>query len=256
VKNLKKQNITVCNVLEKNKCFMILNIDSLTKSFKQRLVLNIPQLTINENELVGILGNNGAGKTTLFRLILDLLKVDTGTVHNGNQAVNNSELWKKYTSAFIDEHFLIDFLTSEEYFYFLGDIYGLSQQDIDAILVDFAPLMADEILHQKKYIEKFSKGNKQKIGIIGAMLVRPKLLILDEPFNFLDPSSQIIMKRLLQEYNRKYGTTILLSSHNLQHVMDICTRIVVLESGHIVRDEKSLNDDTKQAIKNYFECKI
>jgi ABC-2 type transport system ATP-binding protein len=234
---------------------MILNINNLVKKFKQVEVLNIPQLSVVEREIVGILGNNGAGKTTLFRLCLDLLKADTGMVFIDNQDVSHSELWKKSTSAFIDEHFLIDFLTPEEYFYFIGDLYGVNKKEVDAAIADFIPLMGNEILNNKKYIDKFSKGNKQKIGIIGAMLIRPKLLILDEPFNFLDPSSQIIMKRLLQEYNRKYGTTVLLSSHNLQHVMDICSRIIVLESGCIVRDEANPDNETKQAIENYFEHK-
>jgi ABC-2 type transport system ATP-binding protein len=235
---------------------MTVDIKNLIKRFDQKEVLNISQLTVNEGELLGVLGNNGAGKTTLFRLCLDLLKAEAGNVYNNNQDVSNSELWKKYTSAFIDERFLIDFLTSEEYFYFLGDIYGIPRKGVDATLVDFVPFMNNEILNQKKYIDKFSKGNKQKIGIIGAMLIRPKLLILDEPFNFLDPTSQIIMKRLLQEYNRKYNTTILLSSHNLQYVMDICTRIIVLESGQIIRDEVNIDDTAKLALESYFENKI
>jgi ABC-2 type transport system ATP-binding protein len=231
---------------------MILNIDGLTKSFKQVEVLNIPQLSVPEREIVGVLGNNGAGKTTLFRLCLDLLKADTGSVYIDNKDVSNSDTWKKDTSAFIDENFLIDFLTPEEYFYFAGDLYGFNKNDMDTALEDFIPFMGDEILGKKKHIDKFSKGNKQKIGIIGAMLIRPKLLILDEPFNFLDPSSQIIMKKLLQRYNQQYNTTVFLSSHNLQYVMDICNRILVLESGHIVRDAVDPDDTTKLEIENYF----
>jgi ABC-2 type transport system ATP-binding protein len=233
----------------------MLKITNLSKIFEQVEVLNIPQLNVESGELVGIVGNNGAGKTTLFRLCLDLLKAEKGNVSIENKEVNRSETWKNFTGSFIDERFLIDFLTPEEYFYFIGDLYKMSKQDVDSLLVDFAPFMSNEILKKKKYIDKFSKGNKQKIGIIGAMLMRPKLLILDEPFNFLDPSSQIIMKRLLQKYNQKYGTTVLLSSHNLQHVMDICTRIIVLESGRIVRDERNPDNETKQAIENYFEQK-
>ncbi|GHT40906.1 ATP-binding protein [Bacteroidia bacterium] len=235
---------------------MILDIIDLVKRFKEVEVLNIPKLSITQGELVGVLGNNGAGKTTLFRLCLDLLKANIGKVCIDNQNVSKAELWKKYTSAFIDERFLIDFLTPEEYFYFLGDIYGISQQEVDSILVDFTAFMGNEILNKKKYIDKFSKGNKQKIGIIGAMLIRPKLLILDEPFNFLDPSSQISMKRLLQEYNQKYGTTVLLSSHNIQYVMDICSRIIVLESGQIVREDVNIDDTAKLELENYFENKI
>jgi ABC-2 type transport system ATP-binding protein len=232
---------------------MILDIINLIKKFNGVEVLNVPQLSVKEGELVGLLGNNGAGKTTLFRLCLDLLKAETGSVSINNQNVSHSELWKTDTSAFIDERFLIDFLTAEEYFYFIGDLYGLNKQDVDTVLKDFIPFMGKEILNQKKYIDKFSKGNKQKIGVIGAMLVRPKLLVLDEPFNFLDPSSQIIMKKLLQEYNQKYNTTVLLSSHNIQHVMDICNRIVILESGHIIRNEVNPDNSAKFEIENYFE---
>jgi ABC-2 type transport system ATP-binding protein len=234
---------------------MIINIIDLVKRFNEVEVLNIPQLSIEKGELVGLLGNNGAGKTTLFRLCLDLLNADNGYVLIDDKTISHSDSWKKYTSAFLDEHFLIDFLTPEEYFYYIGEIYSIPKKEVDAVLVDFVPFMADEIIHQKKRIDKFSKGNKQKIGIIGAMLIRPKLLILDEPFNFLDPSSQIIMKRLLQEYNQKYGTTILLSSHNLQHVVDICSRIIVLESGHIVQDEINPDDTAKLSIENYFEIR-
>jgi ABC-2 type transport system ATP-binding protein len=232
---------------------MILNIECLKKSFEQVEVLNIPRLTINNGELVGILGNNGAGKTTLFRLCLDLLKADAGSVAIENEKVNNSTNWKTITSAYIDEHFLIDFLTPKEYFYFTSDLYGIGKEQIDIALSNFVSFAGDEIFNQKKYIDKFSKGNKQKIGIIGAMLIRPQLLILDEPFNFLDPSSQIRMKNLLQEYNQKYGTTILLSSHNIQHVTDICNRIIVLESGRIIMDEMHPDETFHRELQGYFQ---
>jgi len=236
---------------------MILNINGLSKTFdKKKEVLNIPQLSISEGERVGIIGNNGAGKTTLFRLCLDLLKADSGTIFIDNESVNMTDSWKILTSAFIDERFLIDFLTPEEYFYFTGDLYGIGKEQIYSELSDFIPFTSDEILNKKEHIDKFSKGNKQKIGIISAMLIRPKLLILDEPFNFLDPSSQIIMKRLLLDYNQKYGTTILLSSHNLQHVTDICTRVILLESGHIIRDYATIDDTNRDEIQQYFENKV
>ena len=234
---------------------MILNINDLVKRFDLKEVLNIPQLSINEGELVGIVGNNGAGKTTLFRLCLDLIEANSGAILIENEAVNKTDLWKTFTSAYIDERFLIDFLTPEEYFYFTGDLYGIEKEQIKTALNDFIHFTSDEILNKKKHIDKFSKGNKQKIGIISAMLTRPKLLILDEPFNFLDPSSQITMKRLLLDYNQKYGTMIFLSSHNLQHVTDICSRIILLESGHIIRDYDTVNDENRNEIKQYFENK-
>ncbi|MDR3226302.1 MAG: ABC transporter ATP-binding protein [Prevotellaceae bacterium] len=231
----------------------MLKINNLSKSFDNIEVLNIPQLNVKSGELVGIVGNNGAGKTTLFRLCLDLLKAEKGSVSIENQDVSQSETWKNITGSFIDERFLIDFLTPQEYFSFIGNIYNLTEMETNDHLADFEKFMSDEILGQKKkYIEKFSKGNKQKIGIVGAMLMRPKLLILDEPFNFLDPSSQIEMKNLLQKYNREFGVTILLSSHNIQYVADICSRIIILERGCIFRDVDSITESTKQELENYF----
>lgn len=233
---------------------MMVEVKDLSKSFGKTEVLNIPQLSIEKGELVGIVGNNGAGKTTLFRLCLDLLKAEKGAVYIEERYVGKSETWKKFTGSFIDERFLVDFLTPEEYFYFIGDTYGLTRTEINSRLADFEKFMSGEILEQKKkYIEKFSKGNKQKIGIVGAMFMRPKLLILDEPFNFLDPSSQIEMKNLLQKYNTEFGTTVLLSSHNIQYVADICNRIIVLEKGHVVRDEKDTTPAIKEELEKYFQ---
>jgi ABC-2 type transport system ATP-binding protein len=230
----------------------MIEIKELSKNFDKHEVLNIPQLSIKSGELVGVVGNNGAGKTTTFRLCLDLLKAEKGNIYIENQDVSQTETWKKFTGSFIDERFLIDFLTPEEYFYFIGEIYGKSKAEINSVLFEFQQFMSDEILGKKKYIEKFSKGNKQKIGIIAAMLMHPRLLILDEPFNFLDPSSQIEMKRLLQKFNADFGTTILLSSHNIQYVADICNRIVILGHGKIVRDEHDTTPAIKEELEKYF----
>jgi ABC-2 type transport system ATP-binding protein len=231
----------------------MLRIEDLSKSFDNVEVLNIPRLEIGKGELVGIVGNNGAGKTTFFRLCLDLLKAEAGNILMENKDICQSEEWKKQTGAFIDERFLMDFLTPEEYFYFIGGLYGFSKAAIAINLADFNKFMADVILgNKKKYIEKFSKGNKQKIGIIGAMIIHPKFLILDEPFNFLDPSSQIEMKRILQKFSTEYDATVLLSSHNIQYVADICSRIILLERGKIIRDEKNVTAETKIELENYF----
>lgn len=231
---------------------MLLEINYISKSFDKIVALHIPHLLMGEKELVGIVGNNGAGKTTLFRLCLDLLLADKGSISIRQQNVKESEEWKKITSAFIDERFLIDFLTPKEYFYFIGDLYNIGKAGIDDRLVDFKSFMGDELLSSKKYIYKLSKGNKQKVGIIGAMITHPELLILDEPFNFLDPSSQIMMKELLQKYNKEYSTTVLLSSHNIQYVSDVCTRIILLEKGTIIRDEQNATPAIKKELEDYF----
>ena len=230
----------------------MITISNLTKSFGTKVAVNIADYAIPQGTLLGLVGNNGAGKTTLFRLILDLLKADEGEVHIGNIEVSKSEEWKQTTGAFIDDSFLIDYLTPEEYFYFLGRVFGLKKEEVDERLAPFARFMNGEVLNQKKLIRDFSRGNKQKIGIIGAMLHRPSLLILDEPFNFLDPSSQSVIKHVLAEYNKETGATILISSHNLNHTTDVCPRIVLLENGIIIRDIDNRDRQAETELESYF----
>lgn len=230
----------------------MITIHNLQKNFGQKRAVDIERYTINQGDMLGLVGNNGAGKTTLFRLMLDLLKVDAGSITINNIQVNQSEEWKNFTGAFIDEGFLIDYLTPEEYFYFIGKMYGLKKEEIDERLVPFERFMSGEVVGQKKYIRNFSAGNKQKIGIISAMLHHPQLLILDEPFNFLDPSSQSIIKHILKKYNEEQHATVIISSHNLNHTVDICQRIALLEHGTIIRDITNTDSSAEKELEDYF----
>lgn len=245
---------------------MKIQIENLKKSFGEKVAVDIEQYEIRDGEMLGLVGNNGAGKSTLFRLMLDLVKADGGRVlmhpseeeqsqgiAQGSVDVAHTEDWKDWTGAFVDESFLIDYLTPDEYFQFIGRISGRKQEEVDTFLQDFEQFMAGEVAGQKKLIRNLSAGNKQKVGIVGAMLLQPKVLILDEPFNFLDPSSQSAIKRLLQEYNRKTGATILVSSHNLQHTVDICPRIALLEHGVIIRDIDNTDGQAAKELESYFE---
>ena len=231
----------------------MITIENLKKSFGETLACNIESFTINNGDILGLVGNNGAGKTTLFRMLLDLLKPDEGQV--GLDGINpaQSEEWKASTGAYIDEGFLIDFLTPEEYFAFIGKITNMTQEQVNERLKDFERLANGEIFGQKKLIRNLSAGNKQKVGIISALFNRPKLVILDEPFNFLDPSSQNVLKHVLTEYNKETGATILVSSHNLAHTIDISTRIALLEKGQIIRDMQNEQGSARSELENYFE---
>ena len=195
-------------------------IDKLKKNFGEKIAVDIEHYEINQGDMLGLVGNNGAGKTTLFRIMLDLLKADNGKVIINDIDVSQSEDWKSITGAFIDDGFLIDYLTPEEYFYFIGKMYGLKKEEVDERLIPFERFMSGEVIGHKKLIRNYSAGNKQKIGIISAMLHYPQLLILDEPFNFLDPSSQSIIKHLLKKYNEEHQATVIISSHNLNHTVD------------------------------------
>ena len=231
----------------------MIKIESLKKAFGETVASDIPSFEINDGDILGLVGNNGAGKTTLFRMLLDLLKPDEGSVALDGINPAESEAWKDKTGAYIDDSFLIDFLTPEEYFAFLGKISNISQEEVEARLKPYERFASGEVFGQKKLIRNLSAGNRQKVGIIAALFNRPQLVILDEPFNFLDPSSQNILKHILMEYNRETGATILISSHNLQHTIDISTRIALLEKGQIIRDLPNSDSSAKAELENYFE---
>lgn len=231
----------------------MIHVDNLVKSFDENIAVNISSLSIDKGKILGVVGNNGAGKTTFFRLLLDLICPDSGSVTFNDRNVAESEEWKSYTGSFIDNSFLIECLRAEEYFAFIGKVYQLSESDVKERLAIYEDFMNGEILNQKKYIKDFSAGNKQKIGIIGAMFIHPQILILDEPFNFLDPSSQIEMKRLFHQMNKEFNTTILISSHNLNHITDVSTRILLMEKGLILKDIDNSNKEALSELEIYFK---
>ena len=224
---------------------------NLSKSYNGATVLNVEHLEIPKGESFGLVGNNGAGKTTYFSLLLDLIRPTTGHIENNAIIVNESEDWKPITSSFIDESFLIGYLTAEEYFYFIGDLRGQNKATVDAFLADFEDFFNGEILGQKKYLRDLSKGNQKKAGIIAALIGNPQVIILDEPFANLDPTTQIRLKRLMKELTENREVTLLVSSHDLLHVTEVCERIVVLEKGEVVKD-LAKSPETLKELEEHF----
>ncbi|MBP6634297.1 MAG: ABC transporter ATP-binding protein [Paludibacter sp.] len=229
----------------------MIQVIDLQKVYNGVTVLNIPELRIAQGESFGLVGNNGAGKTTFFRLILDLIEASKGGVMVDGEKVMRNDNWKLKVGSFLDEGFLIDFLTPEEYFAFVGKLYNKTEGDISFFLETMKDFFSTEILGTKKLIRDFSKGNQKKIGIAAALLGDPKVLILDEPFTALDPSSQIRLKRFLTDLQQKQQITMLISSHDLNHVTEVCKRIVILEKGKVVKDIKT-SDDTLKELEAYF----
>ena len=229
----------------------MITFNNLKKSYSRNVVLEINSLDIPKGQAFGLVGNNGAGKTTLFSLLLDLIKPTKGKVINNNIDVKESEDWKSFTSAFLDESFLISYLLPEEYFYFIGDLRGVSKREVDSFLNQFEDLFNGEILGGKKYIRDLSKGNQKKVGIIAALIGSPKIIILDEPFANLDPTTQIRLKKIIKKLAEEKETTVLVSSHDLQDVTEVSERIVLLEKGKIVRDIKT-DSKTLIELEEYF----
>ena len=231
----------------------MITVNSLTKSYGEITVLNIDQLEIPKGQCFGLVGNNGAGKTTFFSLLLDLIKTSTGEIISNDIAVAQSEEWKSFTSAFIDDSFLIGYLTPEEYFYFVGELRGIYKAAVDLFLEMYVDFFNDEILNQKKYLRDFSKGNQKKVGLIATFIGNPKVVILDEPFANLDPTTQIRLKQLIKAETEKRELTLLISSHDLNHLTDVCNRIVLLERGAVIMD-KETTAKTLQELEDYFSA--
>jgi ABC-2 type transport system ATP-binding protein len=229
----------------------MITVNQLQKEYNGITVLNIPNLTIPNRQSFGLVGNNGAGKTTFFRLILDLIEASFGNVLLDGQPVVRNDDWKSQVGSFLDEGFLIDFLTAEEYFNFVAKLHNVSKDDLSLFLHSMEEFFNGEVLGTNKLIRDFSKGNQKKIGIVAALIGNPSYLILDEPFTALDPSSQIRLKRFLNDLQTKLNITMLISSHDLNHITEVCNRIVILEKGKVVKDLQT-NEDTLEELNSYF----
>jgi ABC-2 type transport system ATP-binding protein len=224
----------------------MIQVTQLSKTYNGTTVLNIPNLEIPKGQSFGLVGNNGAGKTTFFSLLLDLIQPTTGTLTNNEIQVNTSEDWKPFTAAFLDESFLIGYLTAEEYFYFIGDIRGQNKADVNALLEKHEEFFNDEILRNKKYLRDLSKGNQKKVGIIATLIGNPKVVILDEPFANLDPTTVSRLKKIIKELAENPDITVLVSSHDLHHTVEVCDRIVALNKGEIVKDIVTSTETLKE----------
>lgn len=229
----------------------MIEVKNLKKIYNGVTVVNIPELVIRKGETIGLVGNNGAGKTTLFRLMLDLIRPDAGEVLSQETNVAETEDWKNYTASYLDEGFLIDYLTPEEYFHFIGGLHNINRAQVDAELQSFTEFFNGEILNRGKYIRDLSKGNQSKVGLAASLLQNPDVLMLDEPFANIDPSTQIRLKNIVRDISSDKHITTIISSHDLNHVTDVCERILLMEKGKIIQD-MATNSNTLQELEQYF----
>lgn len=229
----------------------MIQINQVKKQFDQKIALNIAGLSINEGECVGIVGNNGAGKTTLFRALLDLIRLDEGSIELDGHSVAQSDHWKGILNPFIDESFLIEFLKPIEYLQFIGNTMGLNDKQVQQYLTEMELLVNEDIMQNKKLIRDLSTGSKVRVGLLAAFLGNPKYILLDEPFAHLDPSSQSRLRKVIRTMHAS-GKTVILSSHNLQNVMEVCSRVILIEAGKVVADHE-VTESAIAELNAYFE---
>lgn len=228
----------------------MIQLENIKKDYDSRTVLAIETVTINKGGFIGLVGNNGAGKTTMMSLILDLIPATDGVVKSKGMNVAKNEGWKKYTGSYLDEGFLIPFLTPLEYLVFVAGLHQITEEEVITFLEENKAFFS-EFSEKKKYIRDLSMGNKNKLGILAAFLIKPEIIILDEPFANLDPSSQSWLKKKLSQLNTQ-GITIIISSHDLNHITDVCKRTLLIENGKIIEDVQT-TEDTLTELEHYFD---
>lgn len=230
---------------------MRVELNRIVKKFGDKKALDIPAWLLEDGEVVGLVGSNGAGKTTFLRTMLDLLQPDHGEVRMDGRSVQRDASWRARTGSFLDRSFLIEYLTIPEYLEFVGSTFGLGKDEMSRWLEPFEDFLPLSRIDRSRLIRDLSTGNAKKVGILAALFVHPEFVVLDEPFANLDPPSQIRLKDILRNMAADPGRSMLISSHDLGHVTEVCGRITLLQSGEIQRDVET-NERTLDELNAWF----
>jgi ABC-2 type transport system ATP-binding protein len=211
-----------------------LEVDGVSKSYGPVRALSKVSFSVPGGEIVGLLGPNGAGKSTMMKSILGLVRPESGTIRLFGQEVAADPVALKRQVGYVPESpSLYEFLTGAEYLDFVADMYGLDPATRGERIHQF--LTGLELLgHESALISGYSQGMKQKIALIAALAHRPRLLILDEPLNGLDPRSARVTKDLLRNLASHESVGVLFSTHVLEIAQAICDRVVILNRGEVV----------------------
>lgn len=210
-----------------------ISLKNLTKKFASVTAVENLSLDIQEGELFGFIGPNGAGKTTTIKMMTGLYRATEGTVEIAGYSLNRDPEKAKALFGYIpDEPFVYERMTGREFLYLVGSLYKISHEEIATRIAELLllfPLV--DILDE--YAENYSRGNKQKLTILAALLSNPRILIIDEPIVGLDPEAARAVKKLLKEFVAQ-GKTVFVATHTLSFAQDICTRIGILKAGRLL----------------------
>ena len=208
----------------------ILKVEGLTKSFKKRKIVNNVSFESNEGEILGFLGANGAGKTTTIRMITGLISCDSGSVIiDGHNIKNDFEKAMDNVGAIVEIPFLYEYMTGMENIKLFAKLYNASKEGVqDAIKVSG---LKDRL---KDKVKEYSLGMKQRIGLAVALMKQPKLLILDEPTNGLDPMGIKDLREFLKDLAHNKNVSVVVSSHILVEMEQLCDRVVIISEGRVI----------------------
>lgn len=208
----------------------MLKVENITKYYNKNKAVDNLSFTVEKGEIFGLLGENGAGKTTTFRIILGLINASSGKVTLDDKKIDYSLTDK--IGYVTEERSLLTKMTVKDQILLYGVLKGMSE---DNILKEMRKWLKKFQIsdYENRKIKELSKGNQQKIQFIAAVINKPKLLILDEPFSGLDPINVEMLKKAIIEL-QETGCSIIFSSHQMEQIEDFCEKLVILSHGKVV----------------------
>jgi ABC-2 type transport system ATP-binding protein len=229
------------------------DIRNLTKVFDSKKAVDNLTLSFSENEIFGLIGPNGAGKTTTLRIIATLLKPTSGKVTIfGYDVSSEPEKVRSLISYLPEESGAYNNLSGAEYLRFMASFYAANDDELNSIVVEGSNISGlDNRLRDR--VKTYSKGMKRRLLIARALMTRPKLAILDEPTSGLDVFYAHHIRDIIKDYAKKYGVTILLSSHNMLEVQYVCNRVALINNGIAVEEGSPDNLMSKYSSTNLEE---
>ncbi len=209
----------------------IIEVKNVTKRFDDKLVTDNISLNIEEGEIFGLLGPNGAGKSTLINIIVGLIEKDKGSINICGMDISKEPLKTKRSIGLVPQEIaLFEGLNARDNLEYFGGLYGLRGKELKERINEALSIVALD-REDKKQVKKYSGGMKRRLNIAAALMHHPKVIIMDEPTVGVDPQSRNYIFEMIKKINKERKTTIIYTSHYMEEVEELCSRVFILDSG-------------------------